>query len=100
VDESAVEQLMSMGFPRNRCVRALIKTGNNGPDVAMNWLFEHMDDPDIDDPIDTAADSGGMSDVSEAQLQGLMDMGFTLAQAKKAMSKTVYSYSSYPFHFV
>lgn len=45
VDEAAVEQLMAMGFPRNRCMRALINTGNNGAEVAMNWLFEHMEDP-------------------------------------------------------
>lgn len=40
-----MEQLMAMGFPRNRCMRALINTGNNGAEVAMNWLFEHMEDP-------------------------------------------------------
>lgn len=45
MDEAAVEQLMAMGFPRNRCMRALINTGNNGAEVAMNWLFEHMEDP-------------------------------------------------------
>lgn len=92
VDESFVEQLTSMGFPRNRCVRALVKTGNNGPDVAMNWLFEHMDDPDIDEPlIMTGGGGGGGGSVampSEGQLQGLMDMGFTMAQAKRAMMKT------------
>jgi len=36
---------MEMGFSRNRCVRAIMATDNNGAEVAMNWLFERMDDP-------------------------------------------------------
>lgn len=36
---------MAMGFGINRCKRALSNTGNNGAEVAMNWLFEHMEDP-------------------------------------------------------
>jgi ubiquitin carboxyl-terminal hydrolase 5/13 len=44
-DEDSLNALLGMGFPENRCKRALIKTGNNGADIAMNWLFEHMDDP-------------------------------------------------------
>lgn len=51
VDEAAVEQLMAMGFPRNRCMRALINTGNNGAEVAMNWLFEHMEDPGMSSSV-------------------------------------------------
>ncbi|KAI9328678.1 hypothetical protein DFJ73DRAFT_800540 [Zopfochytrium polystomum] len=89
VDENAVDQLMAMGFPRNRCVRALVKTGNNGPDIAMNWLFEHMEDPDIDDPIEESKGGGGSSaGPSEEAIQSLIDMGFSRAQAKKAMSQT------------
>lgn len=38
-------QLSGMGFPENRCKRALIATGHHGAEVAMNWLFEHMEDP-------------------------------------------------------
>ncbi|KAI8841754.1 hypothetical protein BC829DRAFT_402114 [Chytridium lagenaria] len=87
VDVEALSQLMGMGFPENRCTKALLKTGNNGADVAMNWLFEHMEDPDIDDPIDVGGGSGG-SGPSEAELSQLMDMGFTLVQAKKAMKET------------
>ena len=43
-DQSAIDQLTGMGFPEIRAKRALLKTGNNGAEVAMNWLFEHMDD--------------------------------------------------------
>ncbi|CDH49949.1 ubiquitin carboxyl-terminal hydrolase 14 [Lichtheimia corymbifera JMRC:FSU:9682] len=85
VDEAAVEQLMAMGFPRNRCMRALINTGNNGAEVAMNWLFEHMEDPGIDDPIEASGDSGA---VSEEQINLLCGMGFSAQQAKKALKET------------
>lgn len=39
-----MNQLTGMGFPEIRAKRALIATGHNGADVAMNWLFEHMED--------------------------------------------------------
>ncbi|KAL0073545.1 hypothetical protein J3Q64DRAFT_1775672 [Phycomyces blakesleeanus] len=84
-DQSAVEQLMGMGFPEIRCQKALINTGNNGAEVAMNWLFEHMDDPDIDAPLATAPPSSGPTD---DQITTLCDMGFTPAQAKKALRET------------
>lgn len=35
---------MDMGFPEIRCQRALLATGNRSADVAMEWLFSHMDD--------------------------------------------------------
>ncbi|KAJ1564592.1 hypothetical protein HK405_014473, partial [Cladochytrium tenue] len=90
VDEGAVDQLMAMGFSRNRCIRALLATGNSGPDSAMNWIFEHMDDADIDDPVPvpTGGGGGGPTAASPEALQNLVDMGFTLDRAKKAMAKT------------
>jgi ubiquitin carboxyl-terminal hydrolase 5/13 len=45
VDAAALEQIIMMGFPENRGKKALIVTGNQGAEAAMNWLFEHMDDP-------------------------------------------------------
>ncbi|KAJ3116750.1 6-phosphofructokinase, alpha subunit [Phlyctochytrium bullatum] len=86
VDVEALSQILAMGFPEVRARKALLKTGNNGAEVAMAWLFEHMDDPDIDDPIDIGG--GASAEASEAELSQLMDMGFTLAQAKKAMKET------------
>ncbi len=40
-----MEQLLGMGFSELRCQKALLATGNNGAEVAMNWLFEHLEDP-------------------------------------------------------
>ncbi|KAJ3187919.1 hypothetical protein HDU85_006312 [Gaertneriomyces sp. JEL0708] len=86
VDDGALQQLMSMGFPEIRCRKALLATGNNGAEVAMNWLFEHMDDPDIDTPL--AASSAGVAAASNADIQQLADMGFTPGQAKRALAET------------
>ena len=45
VDEAVVSQLTEMGFPRVRCVKAVVNTSNSGVDAAMQWLLSHMDDP-------------------------------------------------------
>lgn len=46
------ETLVEMGFPINQAQRALAKTGYKGVQLAMDWLFAHADDPDINDPFD------------------------------------------------
>lgn len=95
-DAGAMSQLTSMGFPEVRCQRALLATGNNGDaEAAMNWLFSHMEDPDIDDPIDfsqpsagSAAAAAGASSsggVGGADTGMLEEMGFSRNQARKAL---------------
>lgn len=89
-NQNDIDQLKAMGFSENRCKRALVNTGHNGADIAMNWMFEHMEDPDIDDPLpesNTSANAG--SGPTEDQIATLQDMGFTAAQAKKALRETV-----------
>jgi ubiquitin carboxyl-terminal hydrolase 5/13 len=85
IDADSLNQLLGMGFPENRCKKALLKTGNSGAESAMNWLFEHMDDPDIDEPI---AGNDAMANLSDAELVPLMEMGFTRNQALRAMKET------------
>ncbi|UZJ55014.1 hypothetical protein CBS101457_004334 [Exobasidium rhododendri] len=89
-----MSQLTAMGFPEVRCQKALLATGNtDDAEVAMSWLFAHMEDSDIDDPIDLAAVAGaqGTSSSSSSPLassvdtSALEDMGFTRAQARKAL---------------
>eukprot|EP00123_Amoebidium_parasiticum_P018329 comp24172_c0_seq1/m.44156 comp24172_c0_seq1/g.44156 ORF comp24172_c0_seq1/g.44156 comp24172_c0_seq1/m.44156 type:complete len:877 (-) comp24172_c0_seq1:625-3255(-) len=51
VNQEMLTQLMSMGFGQNRCIRALKETGNRNVDSAAEWLFMHMDEVGIDDPV-------------------------------------------------
>jgi len=94
---AALAQLEAMGFPLVRCQKALLATGNNDPEAAMEWLFAHMEDPDIDEPIviqqsgtsgGGGVGGGGGPEPSEEQVGMLAEMGFTHAQARKALRET------------
>ncbi|CAK9781692.1 ubiquitinyl hydrolase [Cutaneotrichosporon oleaginosum] len=87
-DATAMAQLEGMGFPTIRCQKALLATGNSGAEVAMNWLFEHMEDPDIDTPIKPAGTAASGPEPSAEQISMLSEMGFTPAQARKALRET------------
>ncbi|KAH7313863.1 hypothetical protein B0I35DRAFT_480509 [Stachybotrys elegans] len=87
-DAAAVAQLEAMGFPRNRCERALHATGNSDANAAMEWLFGHMEDPDIDAPLDLGGQSGGGSTADPEKIEMLGAMGFGAPQAKKALKET------------
>ncbi|KAJ2365481.1 ubiquitin C-terminal hydrolase Ubp14 [Coemansia sp. RSA 2610] len=81
VDEAVVAQLESMGFPRARCVKAVRKTGNTGAEAAMNWVFEHMDDPDVDAP-----DAPSQVPAADpAAVEQLMAMGFAQARVEREL---------------
>ncbi|KAI0668763.1 ubiquitinyl hydrolase [Trametes maxima] len=88
-NEVAMAQLEAMGFPTVRCQKALLATGNNDAEAAMEWLFAHMEDPDIDAPIQAApSGASGAPEPSAEQISMLADMGFTPAQARKALRET------------
>lgn len=86
-NQAALGQLVSMGFPQVRCEKALQATGNNGAEEAMEWLFAHMDDPDIDVPMDSGAGAAAQGDDGEKVAQ-LGDMGISSAAARKALRET------------
>jgi len=89
VNEEVVSQLMEMGFSRNRCVRAIMATDNNGAEVAMNWLFERMDDPSLDDPIEKKSKKNGGGVTANAENVALLvDMGFNSTKVEKALIET------------
>ncbi|ORY78486.1 ubiquitinyl hydrolase [Leucosporidium creatinivorum] len=88
-DAEAMNQLTGMGFPEIRCKRALLATGNNGDaSAAMEWLFAHMEDADIDDPLPAAGAAPSAKAASEDQVNELVAFGFTAAQARKALRET------------
>lgn len=87
-NEAAMADLEAMGFPRARCEKALYKTGNTDSESAMNWLFQHMEDPDIDEPLVVDQPKGGGAEPSAEQIEMLGAMGFTANQARKALKET------------
>ncbi|KAI9836844.1 MAG: hypothetical protein M1819_001009 [Sarea resinae] len=90
-NELAMGQLEAMGFPRVRCEKALHATGNADAEAAMNWLFAHIDDDDIDVPVDLGGVSGGGASgetVDQEKVEMLGSMGFQSAQARKALLET------------
>uniref|UniRef100_A0A8C4DXG6 Ubiquitin associated and SH3 domain containing Bb n=1 Tax=Dicentrarchus labrax TaxID=13489 RepID=A0A8C4DXG6_DICLA len=48
---SNLDVLLSMGFPRPRALKALVSTGGRSVQAACDWLFSHLDDPFLDDPL-------------------------------------------------
>ncbi|CAO1631476.1 unnamed protein product [Sympodiomycopsis kandeliae] len=87
-DAAAVSQLTSMGFPEVRAQRALLATGNTGDaEAAMEWLFAHMDDPDIDAPLDLSKGSNSSvgSNSTGPDTSALEEMGFNANQSRKAL---------------
>ncbi|TKY90529.1 hypothetical protein EX895_000527 [Sporisorium graminicola] len=92
-DAGVMSQLTSMGFPEIRCKKAMLATGMGDAESAMNWLFAHMEDADIDDPINFSAAVGASASTAGAAAGAgagpdttmLEEMGFTSAQARKAL---------------
>lgn len=84
----ALEMLKATGFPENRCIKALYTTGNSDAESAMNWLIEHMEDPDIDEPLQMGASTSASGPVvSDEDVSTLMAMGFDSDIATLALSK-------------
>ena len=91
-NEAALSLLEAMGFPRIRCEKALYATGNSDPDAASNWLFAHMEDPDIDDPVDfnpnSGSGGGAPTAIDPEKIENLCAMGFNIPQARQALKET------------
>eukprot|EP01104_Vermistella_antarctica_P013148 TRINITY_DN3943_c0_g1_i3.p1 TRINITY_DN3943_c0_g1~~TRINITY_DN3943_c0_g1_i3.p1 ORF type:complete len:712 (-),score=177.96 TRINITY_DN3943_c0_g1_i3:44-2179(-) len=87
-DPTIVVALASMGFPQNRCEKAAIKVNNSDTNAAMEWLFAHMEDADIDEPIRPASGPVATAPVDETGLAMLLGMGFDRAKCEKALRST------------
>ncbi|OJJ57798.1 hypothetical protein ASPSYDRAFT_45727 [Aspergillus sydowii CBS 593.65] len=89
VNMDVLSQLLGMGFPRARCERALYFTGNSDLEAAMNWLLSHLEDPDIDEPINKKKASGNWADEPDAtKVAQLNDMGIDDSRARRALVAT------------
>ena len=60
-DASIVQAIVGMGFTENAGKRAALATDNAGAEAATNWLFGHMEDPDLNDPLPSGSGSAGGS---------------------------------------
>lgn len=91
-DEALLAQLLDMGFPLEACKKALYYTNNCGMEAASNWLMEHMTDWDFANkfvpPGSAGAADSGAAGVDEASVEQIMGMGFTRAQAARALGAT------------
>ncbi|XP_059202252.1 UBX domain-containing protein 1 [Centropristis striata] len=72
---TTLESLLEMGFERNRAEKAVANTGNQGIEQAMDWLMEHENDPDIDEPYVPPVGSvlGGENSQSTTEQPSLAD---------------------------
>nr|CDS26082.1 ubiquitin carboxyl terminal hydrolase 5 [Hymenolepis microstoma] len=86
VDESVVELLQTMGFSRNACVRACMAMNSN-VEEASNWLMEHIEDSNLNDPIQNfdAPSSVDCLSVDPGALNMLLEMGIAKELAQRAL---------------
>ena len=88
INEDLLQQLVDMGFSVEGCKKALINTGNNNIEAAMNWVFEHQSDPDFDTPYDIPTSISTAGEPNEENLALILSMGFARAHAIRALSMT------------
>ncbi|QHS71621.1 ubiquitin-specific protease UBP14 [Saccharomyces paradoxus] len=86
-NQCSVSQLIEMGFTQNASVRALFNTGNQDAESAMNWLFQHMDDPDLNDTFvpPPTGPKKGKGEVDEVSLTSMLSMGLNPNLCRKAL---------------
>lgn len=96
-NEEIVAQLTGMGFSLNGSRRAAIATHNIDAEAAMNWVFEHMEDPDFNDPLPTNSNdnnnannhgSGSAVAIDEDSVMLLTSLGYNDKQCRLALKET------------
>lgn len=85
-NEDIVSQLTAMGFSANGSKRAAIATQNTSAEVAMNWVFEHMEDTDFNDPIPENISNLVSEDEDAVFL--LTALGYSETQCRAALRAT------------
>lgn len=90
VNEQTLSVLMSMGFPKWRCLKAIRATGNRDLQSATDWLFERMDEDlhEKDEDLPLPVPLRYKEVHPEGNILALQEMGFTENQARKALRVT------------
>lgn len=73
-----LSQLLDMGLTENQAKVGLIKTNNVSAEIAATWVFENLDNPELNAPIASS---------SNAEIDFITGMGFTVPQAKYALKQ-------------
>lgn len=79
INEIYFSQLLEMGITDTQAKHGLINTKNSSVEAAATWVFENLDNPEINKPLVQEASSG--------EIEFITGMGFTAAQAKMALKK-------------
>lgn len=90
-DMDIVSQLVAMGFSENGAKRAAVATCNANTEACMEWVLNHMEDADFNDPLPDSTRNDGASatvHVSDESVVMLTSMGFTQEQARVALKST------------
>ncbi|GAV49813.1 hypothetical protein ZYGR_0R00540 [Zygosaccharomyces rouxii] len=86
---NSASQLAAMGFQPNGIARALFATGNSNTESAMEWLFQHVEDADLNEPFvppkDSSSAAGGKSQVNPELLANMTAMGLDEKLSLKAL---------------
>ena len=85
--QEIVSQLMAMGFSENGCKRAAIAMQNASAEVCMEWIFQHMEDANFNDPIiqESRAEAVATKAHNPESIVMLQSMGFTERQCGAAL---------------
>eukprot|EP01100_Stratorugosa_tubuloviscum_P005220 TRINITY_DN2361_c0_g2_i1.p1 TRINITY_DN2361_c0_g2~~TRINITY_DN2361_c0_g2_i1.p1 ORF type:complete len:865 (-),score=470.14 TRINITY_DN2361_c0_g2_i1:50-2644(-) len=91
-DESIITQIIEMGFSRNAAIRA-IKTVGQDCANATEWIFQHIEDADINDPLPVPSNNNENKKddnvkIDESAVEMLLSMGFLRPQVVKALKET------------
>uniref|UniRef100_A0A915NYB9 Ubiquitin carboxyl-terminal hydrolase n=1 Tax=Meloidogyne floridensis TaxID=298350 RepID=A0A915NYB9_9BILA len=70
VNQEIVLQLMDMGFTENASIKASIHTKNAGLESAANWILQHMDDADLNEPLPSSQSTGAPTTESKEVRNG------------------------------
>jgi ubiquitin carboxyl-terminal hydrolase 5/13 len=83
-----LNELMLTGIPELAAKHALVNTGNASSEVAINWYFEHMEDPSLHQPL-MKVKKVEDSKYTEENVGKVMEFGFSREQAIFGLSNTV-----------
>lgn len=84
-NEVFLSQLKEMGFSENASKRALHATGNSNANDAMEWLFQHMDDADLNSDFKPPKTQNKGPNVDQDALSNMVNMGLDPKLCRKAL---------------